>query len=287
MISRMTFWSAQAGGDLGRALRADALHLAQPLRLGLDDVEDVLAEHLDHALGIDRPDAADHAGAEVLLDPLDRGGRRGLQEARLELQPVGAVVGPFAGGGDPFAGRDHRGVADRGDQIPVAAGLDAQDAEAVLRVVEGDPLDEPGEDLAIMDGDCALCASGARVIVRLDRKREFRIGRTQSLLGAALVRHYGLQPQDPETWLFIENGQAYTGMEAIIRIGERLGGPGGSSAPCASFPAPFASGSIGRLLKTDTAWAGRISAPCPTRSCRRGFLSEVRKAHAPEKRKGA
>jgi predicted DCC family thiol-disulfide oxidoreductase YuxK len=62
--------------------------------------------------------------------------------------------------------------------------------------------------VAIMDGDCALCASEARVIARLDRKREFRIGRTQSLLGSALVRHYELEPQDPETWLFIENGQA-------------------------------------------------------------------------------
>ena len=54
----------------------------------------------------------------------------------------------------------------------------------------------------------------------------FRIGRTQSPIGAALVRHYGLEPDDPETWLFIEDGRAYSGMEAIIRIGARLGGPG-------------------------------------------------------------
>ena len=52
--------------------------------------------------------------------------------------------------------------------------------------------------IAIMDGDCALCASGARAIAKLDRERVFRIGRTQSALGAALVRHYGLEPEDPE-----------------------------------------------------------------------------------------
>ena len=37
--------------------RADARHLAKPIRLGLDDVEDPLAEGLDHLLGVDRPDA--------------------------------------------------------------------------------------------------------------------------------------------------------------------------------------------------------------------------------------
>jgi predicted DCC family thiol-disulfide oxidoreductase YuxK len=94
-----------------------------------------------------------------------------------------------------------------------------RDDPAVPRFDDSGPV-------AIMDGDCALCAGGARVIAHLDRDRVFRIGRTQSPLGAALVRHYGLQPEDPETWLFIDNGVASSGMEAIIGIGARLGGPG-------------------------------------------------------------
>jgi predicted DCC family thiol-disulfide oxidoreductase YuxK len=68
-------------------------------------------------------------------------------------------------------------------------------------------FDDRGQ-IAIMDGECALCASGARAIARFDRKRLFRIGRTQSALGAALVRHYGLEPENPETWLYLEDGRA-------------------------------------------------------------------------------
>ena len=60
------------GGDALRADRADAIDLAHPVGLGLDDVEHLLAEGLDHLLGVDRPDAADHAGGEILLDALDR-----------------------------------------------------------------------------------------------------------------------------------------------------------------------------------------------------------------------
>ena len=134
-----------AGDALG-AHRADAGHLAQPIGLGLDDVEHLLAERLDHLLGVDRADAADHPGTEILLDAVDGGRRRGAHEARLELLAMGAVVDPFARRGDPLAGGDHGGVADDGDQIAVAARLDAQNAEAVLGVVERDALDKAGQN---------------------------------------------------------------------------------------------------------------------------------------------
>ena len=42
-------------------LRSDLLDLAQPLRAGLDDVEYILAEQLDHAFRIDRSNAPDHS----------------------------------------------------------------------------------------------------------------------------------------------------------------------------------------------------------------------------------
>ena len=130
-----------AGDALG-AHRADAGHLAQTIGLGLDDVEHLLAERLDHLLGVDRADAADHAGAEIFLDALDRRRCRRAHEARLELLAMGAVVDPFARRGDPLAGGDRGGVADDGHQIAMAARLDAQHAEAVLGIVEGDALDE-------------------------------------------------------------------------------------------------------------------------------------------------
>src|SRR5208282_3551771 len=124
---------------------ADAGHLAKPIGFGLDDVEDLLAEGLDHLLGVDRPDAPDHAGAQVFLDPVDRTWRRGLEKARPELLTVGAIVDPIAGCGDPLAGRDDGGVADHGHQIAMSARLRPEHAEAVLRVVESDPLDKACE----------------------------------------------------------------------------------------------------------------------------------------------
>jgi predicted DCC family thiol-disulfide oxidoreductase YuxK len=92
--------------------------------------------------------------------------------------------------------------------------------------------------IAVMDGTCSLCSWGARMIARLDRAGVFRICPVQSSTGTALVRHYGLEPDDPETWLLIDGGGAWSGMEAIIRIGTRLGGIGRIAAVMRVLPRP-------------------------------------------------
>ena len=57
--------------DAFRPNRADARHLAKPIGLGLDDVEDLVSKGLDHLLSVDRADAPDHPGAQIFLDPVD------------------------------------------------------------------------------------------------------------------------------------------------------------------------------------------------------------------------
>ena len=57
---------------------------------------------------------------------------------------MGAVVDPDSARMDELAGRDHRCVTEDGDQVALAAGFDAQHAEPVIIVVEGDALDEAG-----------------------------------------------------------------------------------------------------------------------------------------------
>ena len=141
-----------AGNDARGALGADPGHLAQPAGLLLDHLEHRLTECTHQLLGVDRADAADHAGAEVLLDALQRGRRRRLEERGLELEAVGAIVDPAAAHLDPLAGRDHGGVADDGDQIALTAGLDPQHAEAAFGVVECHPLDQPGQRLRLLAG---------------------------------------------------------------------------------------------------------------------------------------
>ena len=134
MISRTTFCSAQA--RVMRLARTGPMpvDLPQPRGFRLDGVENLLAERLDELLRVDGTDAAHHAGAEVLLDSLDRRRRRRLQEPRPELLAVGAVVGPLARGCHPLAGRNHRSVADRRDQVAMATRLSRRTQKPLSRL---------------------------------------------------------------------------------------------------------------------------------------------------------
>src|SRR5437764_1915592 len=52
-------------------LRSRRVNLTTPVGLLLDEVEHSFTEGAHELLGIDRPDAANHAGAEIFLDTLD------------------------------------------------------------------------------------------------------------------------------------------------------------------------------------------------------------------------
>ena len=105
------------------------------------------------------------------------------------------------------------------------------------------PYFEDRPAVTIMDAQCGLCAKGARWIAHNDRRKEFAIVPLQSSLGRALIQHYGLNPEDPTSWLFLENGKAYTSLDACIRVARRLGGIWHSALILRLIPA-----SLGRVL---------------------------------------
>lgn len=80
--------------------------------------------------------------------------------------------------------------------------------------------------VAVMDGECSLCTTGARLIDRFDKAQNIRICPVQSPLGRALLVHYEMDPTDPESWIFLENGIAWTSFDAWIKAGEAVGGIG-------------------------------------------------------------
>lgn len=98
------------------------------------------------------------------------------------------------------------------------------------------PAFDDSGPVTVMDGECALCSFGARLIARFDRREEFRICRVQTPLGRALLRHYGLNPDDPQSWLFIEDGRAFTSLDGMIRAGRRVGGVGWLLQPLKLIP---------------------------------------------------
>ncbi|MDO6589166.1 DUF393 domain-containing protein [Loktanella sp. D2R18] len=111
--------------------------------------------------------------------------------------------------------------------------------------------------IAVMDASCTLCSWGARMIHLLDRTGEIKIAPIQSETGAALMRDNGLDPLDPDTWLFIENGRVWRDFDALIRVGQRSGGLGHLFAVLWIIPRPIRNWLYARVARNRYAMFGR------------------------------
>ncbi|WGW02331.1 thiol-disulfide oxidoreductase DCC family protein [Tropicibacter oceani] len=111
--------------------------------------------------------------------------------------------------------------------------------------------------LAVMDAQCAVCSWGARMIHRLDRTGRVRICPMQSPLGAALLAHYGMAASDPDSWLFIDEGQAHSDFDAVIHAGARFGGWARVTGLLRLVPGPLRNWLYRRLARNRIALFGR------------------------------
>jgi predicted DCC family thiol-disulfide oxidoreductase YuxK len=77
----------------------------------------------------------------------------------------------------------------------------------------------------VFDGHCVLCSAWASFILRHDRNATYRLLPAQSPTGQALYVHYGLDPQNLETYILIQKGVAWFKSDAAIRMTQGLGFP--------------------------------------------------------------
>jgi len=98
------------------------------------------------------------------------------------------------------------------------------------------PAFDDSAPIAFVDGKCALCSTSARLISRFDRSGRVRICPTQSQLGGAVLAHFGLNADDPTTWLYLENGKGSTSLFAVLEIGRHLGALGWILSPLRVLP---------------------------------------------------
>jgi predicted DCC family thiol-disulfide oxidoreductase YuxK len=77
----------------------------------------------------------------------------------------------------------------------------------------------------VFDGQCKLCCFTVRFVAPRDRKGLFAFLPAQSALGREVLSATGQDPDDPETFLLIENDAVYGLSDAALRIGRRLSWP--------------------------------------------------------------
>jgi predicted DCC family thiol-disulfide oxidoreductase YuxK len=75
----------------------------------------------------------------------------------------------------------------------------------------------------VFDGVCVLCSAWVQFVLERDRRREFSFAAMQGATGRALLQGHGIDPDDPVTFLLLDDGKVYTDTEAALRVVERFG----------------------------------------------------------------
>ena len=110
----------------------------------------------------------------------------------------------------------------------------------------------------IYDGECVLCSRAVRYVLRHDRSElPTRFVAIKSVEGRQLATESGVDPDDPHTVIFVEDGTSRILSNAVFAMAKRTGGPGRFIGIFRIIPDLFATGSM--LASQTTAMLGLVS----------------------------
>lgn len=77
----------------------------------------------------------------------------------------------------------------------------------------------------LFDGICNLCNGAVQFVIHHDRKAVFKFCALQSETGQKLLKLHSLPTGGFDSFVLIQNGEAYTKSDAALMVAKRLDGP--------------------------------------------------------------
>jgi predicted DCC family thiol-disulfide oxidoreductase YuxK len=88
----------------------------------------------------------------------------------------------------------------------------------------------------LFDGVCVLCNGAVQYTLKHETEPLIRFVSIQSVEGLQLAVQHGLDPDDPQSVLFVENGKALSRSDAVIALARHLDGPARLISLCRFLP---------------------------------------------------
>ncbi len=127
--------------------------------------------------------------------------------------------------------------------------------------------------VVLFDGVCNLCNAAVRFIIDRDPAGRFQFAPLQSAAGQELLSRHGLDAEQLQTIVLVEDGRAYTRSTAALRIARRLRAPWSLLYGLIALPAPLRDWAYDLVGRNRYRWFGRReSCRIPTPEERARFL---------------
>lgn len=72
--------------------------------------------------------------------------------------------------------------------------------------------------IIVFDGTCVLCSRWTRFVLRFDRQAHFHLAAMQTATGRRLLLEHGLDPDDPNSFLVIDQARSWQDSAALIQV---------------------------------------------------------------------
>jgi predicted DCC family thiol-disulfide oxidoreductase YuxK len=120
---------------------------------------------------------------------------------------------------------------------------------------------DPAARAIVFDGICHVCSGWVRFfLVRHGIHPPFDLIPMQSAAGKDLLVEYGIDPDDPATFLVLDQGRQFTQSDAAIHVIAELGGPWRMINMARLVPRRWRDAVYQLLARNRYRWFGRRSA---------------------------
>jgi len=131
------------------------------------------------------------------------------------------------------------------------------------------------DHVVIFDRTCSLCAQSVMFILGHESDRVLRFAALQSHAGSRLMREFGIDPAQTETFVLIEGGRAFVKSDAALRVAKHLRRPWHWLGVVRIVPRPVRDLGYDLVARNRHRWCGRVNACLvPTAEFRARFMEE-------------
>ena len=122
--------------------------------------------------------------------------------------------------------------------------------------------------VVVFDGYCHVCSGSVRYMLTRRIDPPFEVLPMTSERGRALLLEHGIDPEDPMTFLVLDDGRAFTQSDGVLQVTKALGGSWRAFAVAGRIVPKFVRDWLYRVLARNRyKWFGKRS------TC---YLSEVK-----------
>jgi predicted DCC family thiol-disulfide oxidoreductase YuxK len=118
------------------------------------------------------------------------------------------------------------------------------------------PLTRPGA-VWLFDGVCVLCSASVAFTIRHERSSDIRFVAIQSRAGRELALAHGIDPDQPQSFLFLDGAHVFDKSDGVIALCRHLRWPWRLGSVLALLPRRVRDWLYDRIARNRYAWFGR------------------------------